>query len=738
MTTYDIQTTSVVEIPTTVNVLDATVSSVNVVEVGLIGPQGGVGATGPQGTTGDTGPQGDPGIVEQPTAPSNTDILWLDTSIEGISPYNILNVKSYGAEGDGATDDTLALQAALDAAVPGQTVFLPHGQYMISAPLILPRSVCIEGEHSARWEYANNYASAPTGIKLLPTFSGVAAIWMKDQEQGSLSQRNGGQTIKNLSLDGNRIYHYIDETGGTNTTNPVPDPSSNTVSITNASYSSGTLTITANNTFSAGDRVVLYGIQSPTYNGYNGQYTINTASSTQFTVTAFNNYGTPTVKSWATAKKNPIHGIYASGSVWSVRLENVNVSWFTGDGILLGRYKRTSGTIYGPLGWEFNNVEAHGNKGNGFSLLSMTDSQLNDCLAGANYFDGFWMNVCGDNIFSGCRAVWNLKHGFHITGYSYNNCNITGFTTDRNYYHGIYVDNVSGYGPITLTGITLNRDGKTEDTSDRSAGLKIEGLTAPVSVSNIVTTVYKDDDTVTGVASPYYGMKVSGTSDTRVQVESAMLVGTNAGYLKTSDSSILDLGTNIVTGVAATTFPFAPTFTSNDLKLANGKALTIDLPNVYSYILKAKQGSNASRFTIDGNGLHSWGDGTNAVDTTLYRFYANGLKTDGDLTVANALYPKTVIASGDSPILKTANFTVQTFETNFVVTGTGTVTVTLPTATAGRNVRILNKSANAIISASSNVYPKNSATLTSTIIGAGSSGTSALLVADGTNWYVMA
>jgi hypothetical protein len=40
-----------------------------------------VGVEGPEGPT---GPQGDDGIVASDTAPEDTDILWLDTSIEGI------------------------------------------------------------------------------------------------------------------------------------------------------------------------------------------------------------------------------------------------------------------------------------------------------------------------------------------------------------------------------------------------------------------------------------------------------------------------------------------------------------------------------------------------------------------------------------------------------------------------------------------------------------------------------
>jgi len=79
---------------------------------GLTGATG-VGATGPDGSTGSTGATGDQGIVAQSTAPSDTNILWLDTSISGIQGMGSTGatgatgiIGSTGATGLGATGAT--------------------------------------------------------------------------------------------------------------------------------------------------------------------------------------------------------------------------------------------------------------------------------------------------------------------------------------------------------------------------------------------------------------------------------------------------------------------------------------------------------------------------------------------------------------------------------------------------------------------------------------------------------
>ena len=58
----------------------------------------------------------------------------------------IVNVKWFGAKGDGVTNDTAAIQAALTAAVSGSgVVFLPRGTYATNADLIPGHNITIRG-----------------------------------------------------------------------------------------------------------------------------------------------------------------------------------------------------------------------------------------------------------------------------------------------------------------------------------------------------------------------------------------------------------------------------------------------------------------------------------------------------------------------------------------------------------------------------------------------------------------
>ena len=76
---------------------------------------------------------------------------------------NIINAKLYGATGNGSTDDTVAIQAALDAAGSG-AVYLPPGNYVTTATLNLN----VSGQQLL--------GSGRSGCTILANFRGSAVI----------------------------------------------------------------------------------------------------------------------------------------------------------------------------------------------------------------------------------------------------------------------------------------------------------------------------------------------------------------------------------------------------------------------------------------------------------------------------------------------------------------------------------------------------------------------------------
>ena len=72
------------------------------------------------------------GVLPPEPSPSNNSILnqhrWDEVTFPTWDDVNIVNAKKFGAVGNGATDDTLAIQEAIDfAAKKGTSVFLPKG-----------------------------------------------------------------------------------------------------------------------------------------------------------------------------------------------------------------------------------------------------------------------------------------------------------------------------------------------------------------------------------------------------------------------------------------------------------------------------------------------------------------------------------------------------------------------------------------------------------------------------------
>lgn len=64
-------------------------------------------------------------------------------------PEGVVNVKDFGAKGDGKTDETESFQKALDSfGIKGGTVIVPRGLYLFKGHIIVPNGVALKGS----WE----------------------------------------------------------------------------------------------------------------------------------------------------------------------------------------------------------------------------------------------------------------------------------------------------------------------------------------------------------------------------------------------------------------------------------------------------------------------------------------------------------------------------------------------------------------------------------------------------------
>jgi hypothetical protein len=79
--------------------------------------------------------------------PDSTRIDWQPGLPDAIPNYPVgVNVKDFGAKGDGQTDDTQSFLSAIDAATTGTAVFIPTGIYKITSTLELEKTIVLRGD----------------------------------------------------------------------------------------------------------------------------------------------------------------------------------------------------------------------------------------------------------------------------------------------------------------------------------------------------------------------------------------------------------------------------------------------------------------------------------------------------------------------------------------------------------------------------------------------------------------
>lgn len=103
---------------------------------------------------------------------------------------NVFEITAFGAVDDGITDNTAAIQAALDAAAPVKgCVVVPPGDYVCGC-VHVPRGVTLAGYHA--WSYRYN---------------GGSTLILRGAEEPCLLDLSGavGCTIRGICLDGRRL-----------------------------------------------------------------------------------------------------------------------------------------------------------------------------------------------------------------------------------------------------------------------------------------------------------------------------------------------------------------------------------------------------------------------------------------------------------------------------------------------------------------------------------------------------
>ena len=143
-------------------------------------------------------------------------------------PRGTINVKDFGAAGDGVTDDTAALQLAFDStAVQGGNLYIPEGDYKITGQLTIADPICVSGDGCLKLYDPDSSAefaalTVDNGVRLsglkLEAQEGFAGVILKYYPTSNTiyPSETRFKSLNIQSLSTQKILSYFDVYGGNN------------------------------------------------------------------------------------------------------------------------------------------------------------------------------------------------------------------------------------------------------------------------------------------------------------------------------------------------------------------------------------------------------------------------------------------------------------------------------------------------------------------------------------------
>lgn len=488
----------------------------------------------------------------------------------------VLNVKDYGATGNGTTDDTTAINLAIAAASNGGIVYLPQGTYIVSSPL----------------------TSIAAGVEIRGT-GGESAL--------KLSGSWSGSEVINITND-NCAVRSLRFIGGSSTT-ASSNPAANMVEITAAQYCK------------------VIDIYAQYCNGYiveaKGNSTNGPLGLIVDNVNGLSNaYGIHTLG-------NSVSGYELEAVITNVNMQLVT----TGDAFLIEdsydvQLGNLNSSIYGSSASNASDIRIHGacasvvainvDVGGYPNVVAMTPAILIES----------GVNGSPENIQIANGIVQAGSTGVSITGGS--NLSITGIKAQRNATHGI---SVSGGTSIKIQHCIFGTNGQTAGTN---YDIYVNTTNSDIEIDNCLLASPKGTSSGQVTASGY---NISGNNATWQACDfrgvgfdlTNIFSGNPASeFLNTiqgDDTRIVPLGGNVILGTQGNgkTLKF---WQESNGTAANSASIRADFNNLYltnanGYVVieDATNQSHALHIQESGSPFQAvdwWFDGQSGTGTGVW------------------------------------------------------------------------------------------------------------------------